>query len=97
VAVLANTHDGRLAITVADDGPGIPPDQLERIFERFHRVDEGRSRDGDGGSGLGLAIARAIVEAHGGRIWAEAAPGGGAAITLELPGHEPAVTRMRAG
>jgi signal transduction histidine kinase len=88
VAVLARAQGGRLAIMVSDDGPGIPPDQLERVFERFHRVDAGRAREG-GGAGLGLAIARAIVEAHGGRIWAESPAGGGAAITLELPGYQP--------
>jgi two-component system OmpR family sensor kinase len=88
VAVVARAHDGRLAITVADDGPGIPADQLERVFERFHRVDEARAREG-GGTGLGLPIARAIVEAHGGRIWAESPTGRGAAITLELPGYQP--------
>ena len=58
------------------------------MFERFHRVDEGRARE-RGGTGLGLAIARAIVEAHGGRIRAESAPGEGATITLELPGYRP--------
>ena len=77
-----------MTIAVSDDGPGIPPEQLERVFERFHRVDEGRARE-RGGTGLGLAIARAIVEAHGGRIWAESPPGGGATITLELPGYRP--------
>jgi signal transduction histidine kinase len=58
------------------------------VFERFHRVDEARAREG-GGTGLGLPIARAIVEAHGGRIWAESPTGRGAAITLELPGYQP--------
>jgi two-component system, OmpR family, sensor kinase len=88
VIVAAHSRDGRLEIAVSDDGPGIPPDQLERVFERFHRVDGGRSRDA-GGSGLGLAIARAIVEAHGGRIRAESAPGHGATFRIELPGHVP--------
>jgi len=59
--------------------------QPERIFERFHRLDQGRSRD-RGGSGLGLAIARAIAEAHGGRIHAESTPGHGATFRVELPG-----------
>jgi signal transduction histidine kinase len=88
VAVLASTHDGRLEISVSDAGAGIPPDELERIFERFHRVDGGRSRD-RGGSGLGLAIARAIIEAHGGSIRAESIPGHGATFRLDLPGYRP--------
>ncbi len=76
---------GRLAISIADAGSGIPADQLETIFERFHRVDGGRTRDG-GGSGLGLAIARALVEAHGGTITAESQPGHGATFQIVLPG-----------
>jgi two-component system OmpR family sensor kinase len=88
VLVAARGRDGRLEITVSDAGPGIPPDQLEQIFERFHRLDGGRSRD-TGGSGLGLAIARAIVEAHGGNIHAESGPGQGATFRLELPGYRP--------
>ena len=86
VAVVASAHEGRLSVAVSDDGPGIPTEHLERIFERFHRVDEARTRD-RGGTGLGLAIARAIVEAHGGSIRAESPPGGGTTVTLELPGY----------
>ena len=86
IAVVAHARAGRLTVAVTDSGPGIAPEHLERVFERFYRVDEGRSRD-RGGSGLGLAIARAIVEAHGGRIWAESQPGQGTTITLELPGY----------
>jgi signal transduction histidine kinase len=80
--------DGRLEITVSDAGPGIPQDELDRIFERFHRLDKSRSRD-RGGTGLGLAIARAIVEAHGGELRAESAPGQGATFRIELPGYRP--------
>ena len=89
VAVVATARDGRLTIAVADDGPGIAPEQLERVFERFHRVDEARASE-RGGTGLGLAIARAIVDAHGGRIWADSTLGAGATISLELPGYRPA-------
>ncbi len=69
------------------NGNGIPPAQLEHIFERFYRTDESRPRD-SGGSGLGLAIARAIVEAHGGQIHAESRPGEGATFHIELPGYQ---------
>ncbi len=76
---------GRLRVCVDDDGPGIPPVERERVFDRFHRSDAARDR-GSGGSGLGLAIARAIVAAHGGTIRAETSPAGGARISFELPG-----------
>ena len=78
----------RCASVVDDDGPGIPPGERERVFDRFHRTDESRAR-AQGGSGLGLAIARAIVEAHGGRIWADASPEGGARLAFELPDFRP--------
>jgi two-component system OmpR family sensor kinase len=84
VSVAATTGDGRLTISVDDDGPGIEASEREKVFDRFHRTDAARSRAG-GGSGLGLAIARTIVEAHGGRIWAEASPQGGARVAVEIP------------
>lgn len=71
-------------VQVADNGPGIPPDQLESIFARFERASSPASRKA-GGTGLGLAIARAIIEEHGGRIWAESKPGAGATFTFTLP------------
>jgi two-component system, OmpR family, sensor kinase len=86
VSVDAVARGDMLEIEVADSGPGIPPDQLEHVFERFHRLDRGRSRE-SGGSGLGLAIARAIAEAHGGRLYVESAPGSGARFHFELPGY----------
>jgi two-component system sensor histidine kinase BaeS len=88
VSVSARARDGWLTIAVADDGPGIPAEHLERVFERFHRIDAGRARR-QGGTGLGLPIARAIVEAHGGHIRADSPPRAGATITLALPGYHP--------
>jgi two-component system, OmpR family, sensor kinase len=79
----------RVRFLVDDDGPGIPADQREQIFDRFHRTDAARDRR-SGGVGLGLAIVRAIAEAHGGRVAAGRSPEGGARIELELPGFTPA-------
>jgi two-component system OmpR family sensor kinase len=76
--------EGRVRFVVLDDGPGIPHDQLEQVFERFHRTDAGRSRK-TGGAGLGLAIVAAIAEAHGGWVRAVGSPSG-ARLELELPG-----------
>ncbi len=76
---------GRVRFVVEDDGPGIPLDQRERVFDRFHRTDEARDR-ASGGTGLGLAIVRAITEAHGGTVAAGESPEGGARVELELPG-----------
>jgi signal transduction histidine kinase len=74
----------RVVIVVADSGSGMPPDRLDAIFERFARLDEGRSRDG-GGVGLGLAIASAIVAAHGGSVRVRSAVGAGSVFELLLP------------
>jgi two-component system OmpR family sensor kinase len=76
---------GRIEFIVEDDGPGIDPDQRERVFDRFHRTDAARDR-ASGGAGLGLAIVRAIAEAHGGGVLVRQARIGGARIELELPG-----------
>ncbi len=84
VKVTASRRDGAVDVTVADTGPGIAGEHLPRLFERFYRVDTARSRN-EGGTGIGLAIARSVVEAHGGRIWAESEPGKGAVFTFELP------------
>jgi signal transduction histidine kinase len=75
---------GQYEVAVTDSGPGIPPDVLPRVFERYFRV-EGRASGGPGGMGLGLAIARAIVLAHGGELVAESPVGGGARFVLRLP------------
>jgi two-component system OmpR family sensor kinase len=75
----------RIAFRVEDDGLGIPVDERDRVFERFHRTDLARDR-ASGGTGLGLAIVRAIVDAHGGTITVEKSSEGGADFALELPG-----------
>ncbi len=83
---------GRARFFVEDDGPGIPGDQLELIFDRFHRTDAARDR-ASGGTGLGLAIVRAIAEAHGGSVGARRSSEGGARVELELPGFSPSAPR----
>ncbi len=81
-------HDGRLEIAVVDDGPGIPADARERIFERFYRVDKARSRE-QGGTGLGLAIVKHVVQAHGGEVRVESERGGGSRFVINLPASQP--------
>lgn len=78
------TPTGELEFFVQDDGPGIPAEALERVFERFYRVDQARSRE-QGGTGLGLSIVKHIVQNHGGRVWVESAPGQGAKFCFTLP------------
>lgn len=80
ITVIGERQDGTAMITISDDGPGIAPAELGAIFQRFHRLSAS-----DGGAGLGLAIARRLVELHGGRIWAESGPGKGASFHIELP------------
>jgi two-component system OmpR family sensor kinase len=84
VEVALHAENGYADIDVIDHGPGVPPAQRERIFERFHRADPTRSRD-QGGSGLGLSIATAVVGAHGGVISVTDTPGGGATFRIALP------------
>ena len=80
--------DGRLEIFVRDDGPGIPAEALDRVFERFYRVDKARSRD-QGGTGLGLSIVKHIVQAHGGEVRVESELGKGATFFFTLPEAKP--------
>ena len=84
VAVLAEESEGRVRIAVVDQGPGIPANEADRVFERFYRSDAARAAS-DGGSGLGLAIARWIVDLHGGEIHAEAGGSTGCRMVVHLP------------
>jgi signal transduction histidine kinase len=89
VHVEAHLTDTSVEVCVDDTGPGIAAEEREKVFERFYRAEPSRHRDVEGlpeaGAGLGLAIARALVEAHQGRIWAEASPLGGASLRFTLP------------
>ena len=84
VQVALDRQPPRAVLLVEDDGPGLPPHALERVFDRFYRLDRARSR-AHGGSGLGLAIVRHVAQAHGGRVWAENREAGGARFGVLLP------------
>ncbi len=84
VIVQAETIAGEVCITITDQGPGIPPEHLPSLFERFYRVESARSRSG-GGTGLGLAIAAEIARAHGGLLEVKSQPGCGTSFTVRLP------------
>jgi two-component system phosphate regulon sensor histidine kinase PhoR len=83
ILVDATRRDGRIMLSVSDEGPGIPDQDLSRVFERFYRVDKSRARD-PGGTGLGLAIVKHLTELHGGQVRAENRPDGGARFTIEM-------------
>jgi len=84
IAFSLSQHNGTVRLTVADDGPGIPVAERDRIFQRFVRLDEARARDG-GGSGLGLAIVAEVIRAHGGTVSVGESPLGGASFEVTLP------------
>ncbi|MDK2926074.1 MAG: two-component system, OmpR family, sensor histidine kinase ResE [Bacillota bacterium] len=84
VAVTAKVQGEELAVSVHDTGPGIPPEELPYIFERFYKVEKARTRT-TAGTGIGLAIVKGLVEAHGGRVWVESTPGKGSVFTFTVP------------
>jgi two-component system sensor histidine kinase KdpD len=96
IEVTAEDTGGAVLIEVADRGPGLPPGEERQIFEKFHRAEAAPTVRG---AGLGLAICRGIVQAHGGRIWAENRPGGGVTVRFTLPVKEapPTLTENDAG
>jgi len=86
VGVAVRSEAGQAVIEVADSGPGIPEDQTEAVFHRFHRIDEARTPGAEAsGAGLGLAIVKAIIELHGGSVTAGNRPEGGAVFRVTLP------------
>jgi len=87
ITVSAEPRAGEVVVCVRDNGPGIPPEDQPHIFERFYRVDKGRSRE-KGGTGLGLTLAKHIVQLHGGRVWVESQLGQGTAFYFSLPRRE---------
>lgn len=83
IAAVEKEGDGMIQVSVSDDGPGVPQDATDRVFERFYRVDKARSRE-QGGTGLGLAIVKHIVQAHGGEVWLESKAGEGSRFLFTL-------------
>jgi two-component system OmpR family sensor kinase len=90
IEVAARNEGVEAVIEVSDHGEGLTPEDAERVFERFFRVDAARGRGDGGGSGLGLAIVAAIVDAHGGSVGVESMPGRGARFRVRLPVAAPA-------
>jgi signal transduction histidine kinase len=90
IVVHASRLKSEVLVQIRDSGPGLSETDLEHVFDRFYRADEARSSDT--GTGLGLSIAKALIEAHSGRIWAENAPEGGASFSFALPILPPPVS-----
>lgn len=90
ITTSAESRDGRVLVSVRDTGTGIAPEELPHVFERFYRADRSRART-TGGSGLGLTIAKQIVEAHGGQIWAQSWLGAGSTFAFSIPFTGPSV------
>jgi signal transduction histidine kinase len=88
VSIKASGDANRAEIVVSDNGPGIAPADQPRVFDRFHRTAEGSERDA-ASLGLGLPLAKQFVEAHGGTIALESAPGIGTTVTIHFPRHDP--------
>jgi signal transduction histidine kinase len=100
VRLKGETSSGWITVHIDDTGPGIPPEELSRIFERFYQLDKARSGSEPRGAGLGLAISREIVEAHGGSLEAQSVVGRGSRFTVRLPIVQPddeTLARQRAG
>ena len=94
IVVSLAERDGEVVFTIADDGPGIPAEDRDRVFERFVRLGSARGRD-DGGSGLGLAIVAEVVRAHGGTVHVHDTPLGGATLAVRLPTAHPTALRPK--
>src|SRR5213082_2008071 len=92
IVIALVTRDRELVLSVADEGVGIPAEDLPRIFERFYRADRARSRE-LGGTGLGLSIVKHIAQLHGGRVEAESVIGQGTTISVILPAEGSSVTQ----
>ena len=84
IEVRLRGRNGKVRFSVHDEGPGIPPSQRERVFEKFYRLDPNMTR-GVGGTGLGLYICRELIDSMHGRIWVESVPGEGSTFSFELP------------
>ena len=84
IEVRVRARDDRVEASVTDAGPGMPPEVVAKVFDRFYRADPGRTRD-HGGTGLGLAIVKSLVEAHGGEVTCTSAPGRGTTFAISLP------------